>query len=105
MDVIAERQLELRIDGTSVNVTVKIGRPTPGETGVDWVCPYEVHFGDTCRSMAMHGGDSMQALHLTIATLDAELERGAKRRAGTLYWFDEPFTSLLENSGLQERKS
>ena len=57
-----------------MRVTVKIGRPVPGPSGVDWVCPYEVHFGDRCKSMAMHGVDSVQALQLTIATLDVELE-------------------------------
>ena len=104
MDVIAERVLELRVDGASRNITVKIGRPALGESGDDWVCPYEIHFGDRCRSMAMHGADSMQALQLTIATLDVELERGAKVRGGTLYHYDEPFTSIVENGGLDVRK-
>ena len=103
MDVIAERQLDLRVDGKSTTVTVKIGRPVPGDSGVDWVCPYEIHFADGCRSMAMHGADSMQALQLTISVLDAELERGAKVRSGALYHFDEPFVSMLENSGLERK--
>ena len=46
----------------------------------------------------------MQALQLTIATLDVELERGAKVRGGTLYHYDEPFTSIVENGGLDVRK-
>ena len=54
--------------------------------------------------MAMHGADSMQALQLTIATLDVELEHGAKVRGGTVYQFDEPFTSIVENGGLEVRK-
>jgi hypothetical protein len=53
--------------------------------------------------MAMHGADSMQALQLTISVLDAELERGAKVRSGVLYHFDEPFVSMLENSGLERK--
>ena len=53
--------------------------------------------------MAMHGIDAMQALQLSIATLDVELEQGAKKRGGRLYHYDEPFTSMLENSGLQVR--
>jgi len=55
--------------------------------------------------MAMHGVDSIQALQLTIATLDVELEVGAKQYAGALYHYDEPFTSTLENSGLQVRST
>ena len=87
-----------------MRVTVKIGRPVPGPSGVDWVCPYEVHFGDRCKSMAMHGVDSVQALQLTIATLDVELEYGAKKRGGTLYHYDEPFVSVLEGSGLEVKQ-
>jgi len=43
----------------------------------------------------------MQALQLAMATLDVELEQGAKRRGGTLLYFDKPFISILENSGMQ----
>jgi len=53
----------------------------------------------------MHGVDSMQALQLAIATLDVELEVGARKYAGTLYHYDEPFTSMLENSGLEVRRT
>jgi hypothetical protein len=104
MDVIAERHLELRTAAGSVHVTVKLGRPAVSESGPDWMCPYEVHFGDQVRSMAMHGADSMQALQLAIASLDVDLEYGANKRSGTLYHLDEPFTSMLEHSGLQVRQ-
>ncbi len=66
-----------------------------------WKCPYEVWFGDSCREMAIYGSDSMQALQLSIATLDMELRLGANRRGGVLYHLDEPFNSILEGSGLQ----
>lgn len=104
MNVIAERQLELRGDGGSIDVVVRLFRPVPGASGVDWECHYELQVGDTSRTMAMHGIDAMQALQLSMATLDVELEHCAKQRRGTLYHFDEPFTSILENSGLQVRK-
>lgn len=104
MNVIAERHLVLKRDRDSIDVTVKVGCPQKGESAGEWVCPYEIHFGDSCKSMAMHGVDSMQALQLTIATLDTELMYGAKRLEGTLYHLDEPFTSMLENSGLQVRR-
>jgi hypothetical protein len=103
MDVIAERQLVLRKDDSDIGVTVKIGRPELDASGENWKCPYEIWFGDNFKTMAMHGVDSIQALQLTIATLDVELEVGAKSRAGTLYVGDEPFSSMLENSGLQRR--
>jgi uncharacterized protein DUF6968 len=89
----------------SIDVTVKIGRPELDASGENWKCPYEIWFGDICKTMAMHGVDSIQALQLTIATLDVELEVSAKKYAGTLYHYDEPFTSMLENSGLQVRST
>jgi uncharacterized protein DUF6968 len=61
MDIIAERHLELRADGASVDVIVKLGRPGLDASGENWVCEYEVWFGDSCRSMSMHGVDAMQA--------------------------------------------
>jgi hypothetical protein len=104
LDVIAERQLVLRKDDGHIDVTVKIGKPELDESGANWMCPYEIWFGNTCRAMAMHGADSMQALQLTIATLDVELEIGIKRFGGTLYHYDEPFNSILENSGLKPKE-
>ena len=45
----------------------------------------------------------MQALQLAMVTLDVELMHGAKRRGGTLFRFDEPFNSILEDSGMQPK--
>jgi hypothetical protein len=103
VDVIAERRMELRSSTGSVEVVIKLGRPVPDGSLDSWKCEYEIQFGDTARSMAMHGGDALQALQLSIATLDVELEHGAKRRGGVLWHLDEPFTSVLEHSGLQVR--
>ena len=100
MDVIAERQIELRLIGEAVAVTVKLGRPRVDDSGENWVCEYEIWFGDSCRSMAMHGVDSMQVLQLSIATLDVELEHGARKLKGALYQFDKPFVSILNGGNL-----
>jgi hypothetical protein len=105
LDVIAERQLVLRKDDGYIEVTVKIGKPELDETGENWKCAYEIWFGERCRVMAMHGADSMQALQLSIATIDVELEVGVRRYGGTLYHSDEPFNSILENGGLKPYKS
>jgi len=101
VDVIAERQLELRADNASVDVVVKLGRPKLDASGENWVCEYEIWFGDSCRSMGMHGVDAMQALQLSIAALDVELEHGARRRKGSLYQQGEPFVSILEGGNLR----
>ncbi len=84
-----------------MEVVVRLGRPELDASGENWRCPYEVQFGDSTETMAMHGTDPLQALQLSMATLDVELEVGAGRRGGMLYYLDEPFTSILENSGLQ----
>ena len=47
----------------------------------------------------------MQALQLAMVTLDVELRHGAERRGGKLLYFDEPFNTILENSGMQPRTS
>ncbi len=100
MYVIAEPHLELRTSNASVDVVVKLGRPELDASGENWACEYEVWFGDSCRSMAMHGVDAMQALQLSIATLDVELEHGARKRKGSLYHYGKPFVSILEGGNL-----
>jgi hypothetical protein len=102
MDVIAERILELRTENDSIEVAVIVGRPEPDPQG-DWMCPYEIRFGERTEKMAIHGIDSMQALQLTIATLDVELEYGANLLKGRLYHLDELFVSILESGGLQPK--
>jgi hypothetical protein len=102
VDAIAERKLELRTPTDTVEVVALLGRPK--EVGLDeWVCACVTRFGGEERSIDIHGGDSMQALQLAMVTLDIELQHGAKRRGGTLIYFDEPFVSVLENSGMQPR--
>jgi hypothetical protein len=103
VDAIAERMLELRTESGSIEVAVKVGRPEPDPRG-DWTCQYEILFGETPKNMAMHGIDSMQALQLTIATLDVELEYGAKRLKGKLFHLNEPFVSMLDGGNLTLRK-
>jgi hypothetical protein len=53
----------------------------------------------------MYGADSMQALQLSIATLDSELARIAQKRGGVLWHLDELFNSILEDGGLLPRLS
>jgi hypothetical protein len=92
--------LELRTESGSTQIAVKVGRPVPDPRG-DWTCEYEIWFGETPRHMAVHGIDSMQALQLAIATLDVELEYGAKRLKGKLYHLDGPFISMLDGGNLK----
>jgi hypothetical protein len=104
MDVIADRELELRTESGTVLVIVSLGRPH--KVGPDeWACEYGVRFGDAEKIRGIHGGDSLQALQLSMASVDLELELGARCRGGKLFHLDEPFNSVLESSGMQPRKS
>jgi hypothetical protein len=105
MDLFAERSLVLTVAGETTDVVVKLGKPVPDEATNSWKCPYEIWFGDNCYSHAMHGGDSLQALQLSMATLDMELRRGAKQRGGELSFLEEPFGSVLDDSGMQVKPS
>jgi hypothetical protein len=104
MDTVAERHLELRTDSGTIAVVASLGMPR--KVGIEeWACACITSFADEVRSIEIHGGDSMQALQLAMVTLDVELKHGAERRGGTLVHFDEPFNSVLENSGMQARTS
>jgi len=102
VDTIAERTLELRTADGTFEVFATLGRPK--HVGTDeWTCSCTTRFADEVRSIEIHGGDSMQALQLAMVTLDVELKYGAERRGGTLFRSDEPFDSILEDSGMQPR--
>ena len=103
MNAMAERRLELRTEQGTIEVVARLG--SPKEVGIDeWTCACGTSFGGEERSIDIHGGDSMQALQLAMVTLDVELQHGAKRRGGRLYYFDEPFTTILQDSGMQRRE-
>ena len=103
MDTIAERRLELRTGSGTVEVVALLGRPKQ-VAAEEWTCACITRFGSEERSRDIHGGDSMQALQLAMAALDIELQVGADRRGGTLIYFDDPFISILENSGMRHRE-
>lgn len=104
VDTLAERQLELRSATGTMNVVAALGRPIKvGDE--EWTCACVTVFAGETHTHEVHGGDSMQALQLAMVTLDVELFHGAKLRGGTLFRFDELFTSILEDSGMQPRSA
>jgi hypothetical protein len=102
VDTVAERTLELRTSDGTIEVFASLGKPKQ-VGGDEWTCSCTTRFADEVRSIEIHGGDSMQALQLAMVTLDVELKYRAERRGGTLFRFDEPFCSILEDSGMQPR--
>ena len=95
-EVIVERSLDfIGSDGTSTRCSVRVGVPVPVEDG-DWVCPYQLRAGDRVRSMGMHGIDSMQALVLTMKTLDVEITHMAKKFDASVRFLDGSHNSVLD---------
>jgi hypothetical protein len=105
VNVIASRSLVLRSDEGDAVVSVKIGAPVPLASGEDWECAYQVWVAEKCIKGSSHGIDSLQALQLSIGTLDVELRHATKMHGGVLMHHDEPFTSLLDGSGMQFKSS
>lgn len=94
--VIAERLLDLvSLDGTTTSCSVKVGAPVPGEHN-EWVCPYQLEAGDRVKDMGMHGIDSMQALVLTMKTLDVEIAHMAKKLDASVRFLDGSHNSVLD---------
>ena len=102
MDVIAQRSLVLRAAGRDTPVIVRLGKPQPDKRYDSWACLYEVRVGDHVESQEIHGADSLQAVQLSLASLDGFLKHVLKKHDGDLLHEDEPFISLLEASGLVE---
>ncbi len=93
--VVAERRLELVCDGgQEVPCLVKVGKPVSDENG-DWICPYEVEAGQHISRFRIYGGDSLQALILTLKTLDMEVSQMAKKHGAKVFFFGEPLDSIF----------
>ena len=94
--VIAERQLEL-VDGEGVVTpcSVRVGKPVT-DGNEDWVCPYEIEAGQQIQQFRMHGIDSMQALILTLKTLDGEISEMARKFGATVRFLDGGHASIFK---------
>jgi hypothetical protein len=101
MECVAERLLVWQLGDEKAEVHVRIGQPVLHETGLNWMCPYQISCDRYSRSRAAHGEDTMQALQLALAILDVELGVLLEKLGGGLYEYDKPFVSILENGRLQ----
>jgi hypothetical protein len=88
-EVIAERGVTFtRADGSTEQVTIRIGKPTTGEFPDEWTCPYQIQgFGRT-KTFRAAGVDSIQALLLTLQTILPELDHLAKRESASYCWLE-----------------
>ncbi len=94
--IVAERNLDLiSADGVATPCKVRVGTPIPVDRE-EWVCPYKVEAGDHVVEFRMHGIDSMQALILTLKTLDGEISEMAKNLGATVRYLDGDHASIFK---------
>ena len=94
-EIVAERRLELvDADGAVTPCVVSVSAPKPDDNG-DWVCTYKVQAGSDVAQFRMHGIDSMQALILTLKTLDGEISRAAKKCDARVSYLDGSHESVF----------
>jgi hypothetical protein len=80
--VIARRELKLRYG----KITVLIGKPEPFPDGSDYYCPYQIIGLGTERVRRAGGIDSIQALHLALEMIGADLHASPEAQTGELSW-------------------
>lgn len=88
--IIAKRNLVfVRDDGSSENVSVNIGTPYTINSEGDCCCPYQIISDSRNKLFGMVGIDTLQALALTMKTLDCELSHWEKTFKGKFYFLGE----------------
>lgn len=95
-ELIAERKLDLvRGDAADIPCFVRVGKPVQIDDET-WVCPYQIQAGQRIRTLGMHGIDSMQALVLTMKTLDVEIAYVAKMSGASVEYIEGSHRSIAD---------
>ena len=94
-EVIAERKLNLvSNDAATVPCLMRVGKPVQVDDDT-WICPYQIEAGERIRTLGMHGIDSMQALVLTMKTLDVEIAFVAKIIGASVQYLEGSHNSVF----------
>ncbi|WP_086930173.1 DUF6968 family protein [Agarilytica rhodophyticola] len=81
--VIVSRKMEfVHADGKREKAFIKVGKPYELNKKLDWMCPYKIGTESQSKTFGMVGLDSLQALELTMKTLDTEIECWEKTNKG-----------------------
>lgn len=88
-DVIASRILK----SGDVIVVVEIYKPE--EDGGDFRCGYSISYSEIERSGYAIGVDSVQALQLTMAKINAQLVSLGEKLGKPIFWLDMPGTGFV----------
>jgi hypothetical protein len=78
----AERILTILPDNTPV--PIRLEAPEFHEGG--WRCRYSIGWPDEIRNFAGYGADAVQALHITLQMIGAEIYVSPEHESGKLVW-------------------
>src|SRR5262245_33195455 len=84
--LIATRVLKLRRTAGDIDIPVRIFAPE--QEGASWSCKFEVDWPDGTLRMASGGVDAVQALHLALQLIGAQLYASDHHALGKLMWFE-----------------
>jgi hypothetical protein len=84
--LIATRILKLRRSNGDIDIPVRIYAPEKRE--VDWACRLEVGWPDGPVDVAARGIDAVQALHLALQLVGAQIYASAHHASGSLMWLE-----------------
>jgi hypothetical protein len=84
--LIATRVLKLRRSAGNIDVPIRIFAPEQQE--VDWACRLEVDWPDGKFEIAARGIDGVQALHLALQLVGAQIYSSAHHASGKLAWLE-----------------
>jgi hypothetical protein len=100
-EVIAERELDLVVDGNiSGTVVVRIGRPIRSpDPELDWLCPLQIIGLQDEMVRAAFGIDAVQALILAMQMIHIELQARQRLTGQTLQWLEQSDLGFLPLPG------
>ena len=82
--MVGTRTLMLKVPGGEKQVLVTL--ETPEKSGDDWVCVYRIGWPERPKSFFARGFDALQAVHLAMQMVGAELYTRTYHAQGTLRW-------------------
>jgi hypothetical protein len=84
--VIATRVLKLRRTAGDIDIPIRIFAPE--REGASWSCKFEVDWPDGTLRIAAGGVDAVQALHLALELIGAQIYASDHHASGKLMWLE-----------------
>jgi hypothetical protein len=84
--LIATRVLKLRRAAGDVEIPIRIFAPK--QEAASWSCKFEVDWPDGTLTMAAGGVDAVQALHIALQIIGAQIYASDHHASGKLMWLE-----------------